>query len=245
MKSELQYLAELAIVDMKLDELQEDCGDLPLTIKKLEKNYFDLVATVKETEQILNDVRKFKAESKITIQTLKEREEKMAEKQFNVKNNKEFDAITKEIDHTRSELVRLTDELRNVGVKEENLIQMLENQQGDAETSRLDLESAQKELDLITSDQNEDLMVLKNKRKELSQHITQYWYSEYLRIRTLHHDAVVPVRKNSCSGCYSSIPPQKNVELRNNDEKIFYCENCGRIIYTQDLYIDQSILDIV
>ena len=109
MKSELQYLAELAIVDMKLDELQEDCGDLPLTIKKLEKNYFDLVATVKETEQILNDVRKFKSESKITIQTLKEREEKLAEKQFNVKNNKEFDAITKEIDHTRSELVRLTD----------------------------------------------------------------------------------------------------------------------------------------
>lgn len=245
MKSELQYLAELAIVDMKLDELQEDCGDLPLTIKKLEKNYFDLVATEKETEQILNDVRKFKSESKITIQTLKEREEKLAEKQFNVKNNKEFDAITKEIDHTRSELVRLTDELRNVGVKEENLIQMLENQKKDAETSRLDLESAQKELDLITSDQNEDLIVLKNKRKELSQHITQYWYSEYLRIRTLHHDAVVPIRKNSCSGCYSSIPPQKSVELRNNEDKIFYCENCGRIMYTQDLYIDQAILDIV
>lgn len=50
MKSELQYLAELAIVDMKLDELQEDCGDLPLTIK-VRKNYYDLV-TAKETEQI-------------------------------------------------------------------------------------------------------------------------------------------------------------------------------------------------
>lgn len=245
MKSELQYLAELAIVDMKLDELQEDCGDLPLTIKKLEKNYYDLVATAKETEQILSDVRKFKAESKLTLQTIKEKEEKMAEKQFNVKNNKEFDAITKEIDHSRSEFVRLTDELRNVGVKEENLIQMLENQKSDAETSRVELESAQKELDLITSDQNEDLLVLKEKRKELSQHITQYWYSEYLRIRTLHHDAVVSIKKNSCSGCYSSIPPQKNVELRNNEEKIYYCENCGRIIYTQDLYIDQAILDII
>lgn len=245
MKSELQNLAELAIVDMKLDELQEDCGDLPLTIKRIEKLYYDHIATVKETEQILSDLRKFKAESKITLQTLKDREAVLADKQFNVKNNKEFDAITKEIDHAKSEFVRLTDELRGVGVKEENLVQMLETQNKDVENSKNELDEAQKELEMITSDQNEDLLLLRNKRKEITKNVSQHWYAEYLRIRTLHHDAVVPVKKNSCSGCYSTIPPQKNVELRNNEDKIYYCENCGRIIYTQELEIDPEVLNVI
>lgn len=245
MKSELQYLAELSIVDMKLDELQEDCGDLPSKIKELEKRCNVLNATINETEQILSDIKKFKVESKLALQTLKEKEEKLTDKQFNVKNNKEFDAITKEIDHSRSETVRLTDELRNAGVKEENLTNMLESQRNDAEEAKKELEAVQKELEVISSDQNEDLTLLRKMRKELISHLSGHWQSEYLRIRTLHHDAVMPVKKNSCSGCYSSIPPQKNVELRNNEDKIFYCENCGRIIYTQELPIDDKVLEII
>lgn len=245
MKSELQNLAELAIIDQKLDDLQEDCGDLPLKIKKLEKQYYDEVATVKETEQILSDVNKFKADAKASLQNIKDRETTLAEKQFNVKNNKEFDAITKEIDHSKSEYIRLTDELRNVGVKEENLLQLLESQKQAVENSQKELEEAQTELELITKDQDEDLTLLRNKRKEIVANISQHWYCEYIRIRTLHRDAVVPVKKNSCSGCYSTIPPQKNVELRNNEDKIFYCENCGRIIYTNELELDPEVVNII
>lgn len=245
MKSEIQLLAELSIVDMKLDELQEDCGDLPNKIKLQERRYYELVAIVKETEEILSDIRKFKTESKLTLQTLKEKEEKLADRQFNVKNNKEFDAITKEIDHSRSETIRLTDELRNAGVKEENLNNMLETQKNDAEEANKELEALKKELDEISSDQNEDLVVLKKKREEITVKISKPLYTEYTRIRTLHHDAVMPAKKNSCSGCYSMMPPQRNVELRNSEDKIFYCENCGRIIYPQEMPIDPEILDIV
>lgn len=245
MKSELQYLAELAIVDQKLDELQEDCGDLPLIIKKLEKKVYDLDAVVKETEQIISDVKKFKSDSKVTLQTLKEKEEKLSTQQFNVRNNKEFDAITKEVEHIKSEYVKLTDELRNVGVKEENLNIVIVEQRTHAEAAKAELDEKQKELDLITSDQNEELNELRGIKKELIQHITKHWISEYLRIRTLHSDSVVSIKKNSCSGCYSALPPQKLVEIRNNEDKIYYCENCGRLLYNQDMYIEQSILDIL
>lgn len=245
MKSEIQYLAELSIVDLKLDELQEDCGDLPQKIRKQEKRYNDLLKIVKETEEILNETKKFKVESKLTLQTLKEKEENLADKQFNVKNNKEFDAITKEIDHTRSETTRLTDALREAGVKEENLTNMLENQKKDAENANTELQALQAELDEISSDQNEDLQILKKKRAEIVEQISEEGYAEYTRIRHLHHDAVIPAKRNSCTGCYSMIPPQKNVELRNSEDKIFYCENCGRIIYTEELPIDQDILDII
>ncbi len=245
MKSELQYLAELAIVDQKLDELQDDCGDLPLIIKKLEKKVYDLDNVVKETEQIISDVKKFKADSKVTLATLKDKEDKLTSQQFNVRNNKEFDAITKEVEHIRSEYVKLTDELRSVGVKEENLSNMIVDQRNQADTAKIELDEKQKELDLITSDQNEELNELRGIKKGLTQHISKHWLSEYLRIRTLHSDSVVPIKRNSCSGCYSSFPPQKLVEIRNNDDKIFYCENCGRLVYQQELYIEQSILDIL
>lgn len=245
MKSEIQYLAELSIVDLKFDELQEDCGDLPQKIRKLEKRYNDLLNIVKETEGILNDTKKFKVESKLTLQTLKEKEEKLADKQFNVTNNKEFDAITKEIDHTRSETERLTEELRNAGVKEENLTNVLETQKQDAEKVNADLQALKAELEEISSEQNEELQILKTKRAELVSHISEAGYAEYTRIRHLHHDAVIPAKKSSCTGCYSMIPPQKNVELRNSEDKIFYCENCGRIIYTEELPIDQDILDLI
>ena len=245
MKSELQNMAELAVIDQKLDDLQEDCGDLPKKIKKLERQFYEEVATVKETEQILGDVNKFKADAKNSLQIIKDREVQLAEKQFNVKNNKEFDAITKEIDHSKSEYIRLTDELRNVGVKEENLLHLLETQKQAVESSQKELEDAQNELEVITKDQNEDLTLLRNKRKEIVATLSQHWYCEYIRIRTLHHDAVVPVRKNSCTGCYSTIPPQKNVELRNNEGKVFYCENCGRIIYTDEMVLDPEVVNII
>ena len=245
MKSELQFLAELSLIDVKLDELQEDCGDLPNKIKSLERKYNEAVAKVNETQQILSDIKKFKVDSKLTLQALKEKEEKLAAKQFNVKNNKEFDAYTKEIDFTRSEFVRLTDELRMAGVKEENLTNMIESQNNDSAEAKTELDSVQKELDEVASDQNEELLKLKSIRKKIITNISHDTNTEYTRIRTLHHDAVMPVRKNSCSGCYSTIPAQKNVELRNNLDSIFYCENCGRIIYTDELVIDKEILDLI
>lgn len=245
MKSELQYLAELAIIDQKLDELHEDCGDLPQIIKKLEKKVNDLDMLVRETEQYITDMKKFKSDSKLALQTLKDKEDKLSQQQFNVRNNKEFDAITKEIEHSRSEFVRITDELRNLGVKEENLNMALTEQKKNADEAKAELDAKLAELELITSDQNDELNDLKKIKNDLKVNITKHWYGEYLRIRTFHADAVVAIKKNSCTGCYSSIPPQKLVEIRNSEDKIYYCENCGRVLYPQDLYIEQSILDII
>ncbi len=245
MKSELQYLAELAIIDQKLDELHEDCGDLPQIIKKLEKKANDIETMVHETEQILADLKKFKSDSKHALQTLKEKEEKLSQQQFNVRNNKEFDAITKEIEHSRSEFVRITDEMRTIGVKEENLNTTLGDQKKIFHEAKAELDAKLAELELITSDQNDELNELKKIKNSLKEGITKHYLGEYLRIRTYHADAVVMIKKNSCTGCYSSIPPQKLVEIRNSDTKIFYCENCGRILYQQEMYIEQSILDIL
>ncbi|MDQ1267270.1 MAG: uncharacterized protein QG635_2424, partial [Bacteroidota bacterium] len=66
---------------------------------------------------------------------------------------------------------------------------------------------------------------------------------DYDRIRKFHGDAAVRVRKNSCSGCFSLIPQQIIVELRNNLNKLYFCENCGRIMYPEEILITDKLLD--
>lgn len=241
MKSDLQHLAELSIIDQRLDELQEDFGDLPHIIKKQTKIVNDLKNMVSETENILEDVKKFKNESKLTLNNLKERQEKLSAKQFSVRNNKEFDAITKEIEGIKEEFLSITDELRTVGIKEENLIKMLNEQQANAATAEQELKEKEQELEMISSDQNEDLSLLKNLRKERIAELSEELQAEYDRIRNFHPDAIVGIKRNSCTGCFSALPAQKIVEIRNNMDKLYFCENCGRILYPPELQLDSEI----
>ena len=244
MEPQVYYLASLSIVDQKHDELNEEFGDLPQKVTDLKRRLDEINALVSETQHILKDNKEFAGKSKITLLELKEKEEKLAKQQFKVRNNKEFDAITKEIEHSRSEYSRISEEVRVSAIKEENLKPILEEQKKDAEEVAKELKEQVAELNRITSDQNEEVKELMRVREEMLSHVDAANYEEYKRIRTFHSDAVVKVKKNSCSGCYNNVPPQKIVECRNNLDKLFTCEHCGRIIYPEEIIIDKYILNL-
>jgi len=241
-KTQIYYFACLAYIDSLLDEYQEEFGDLPGKVKKLKHRVNELNTIVEETEIILKELRKFVKDSKGTIKDLKEKEEKLSKKQFLVRNNKEFDAITKEIEQTRANHNKLIDEIRIAGVKEENLIKTLEQQKSDAKEAEGELKAKANELEKISSEQNEEVKLLYKVKTKYFNKIKKENIKEYQRIRTHYHDAVVRIRKNSCSGCFSSVPPQKIVEIRNNLDSLFHCEQCGRILYPEEIMIDDSIL---
>jgi uncharacterized protein len=242
-KTQIYNFACLAYIDALLDDYQEEYGDLPGRVKKLKHRVNELNNIKDETETILKELRKFVRDSKSTIKELKDREEKLSKKQFLVKNNKEFDAITKEIEQNRENHNKLIDEIRIAGVKEENLIKTFEQQKADAKEAELELKEKAEELERISSDQNEEVKLLYKVRKKYFNKIRKENIKEYQRIRTHFHDAVVRIRKNSCSGCFSSVPPQKIVEIRNNLNTIYTCEQCGRILYPEEIIIDDSILE--
>jgi hypothetical protein len=233
MKNQIEFLLELSEIDQTLDDYAEDFGDLPVQLKKQRKETEKLKELINETTAILSDVRKFASTAHKTLLEMAEREKNLAEKQFKVRNNKEFDAITKEIEHIRTERGRITNELSTIGVKEQNLVSTLEKQKSDYEESSKNLVEKEKEYEIISSDQNEEVKELNKKRKEVVKNLDPTVLEEYQRIRNHLNDAVVKVKKHSCSGCFSSVPPQKIVEIRNNPEKIFTCENCGRILYPE------------
>lgn len=244
MESQIELLTALAYIDSNLDDLEEEFGDLPVRVGKIENKLLKQKNIVEETVKILEDVRKFSSDSKATLIDLKDKEEKLAKKQFNVRNNKEFDAITKEIEHVKSEHSRLLDELRTVGVKEENLRGMLETQKKDVEETEKELEEAKEELEEITSDQNEEVKQFHDKRREIAEQIEPEYLEEYERIRTQMNDAVVSVKRNSCSGCYSAVPPQIIVEIRNNLDSIYHCEACGRILSPGEVSVTDEDLGL-
>ncbi|OGU17391.1 MAG: hypothetical protein A2X61_05715 [Ignavibacteria bacterium GWB2_35_12] len=237
MNSQIYKLALLSKIDDELDERKEEFGDLPEKLKNIKIKFEEAKKRLEESEQILSDNKKFAANAKVKLKALKEKEDKLSKQQFLVRNNKEFDAITKEIENIRDEYSKLSTELRTTGIKEENLTAKIDEQKEEVKNVESDYEEAKEEFNTITNDQDEDVKRLVKRRKDTLKKINKEFIKEYNRIRDHTHDAAVRIKRNSCSGCFSSIPPQKIVEIRNDLEMIFTCENCGRILYPEDIVI--------
>lgn len=238
MDTQIQCLAVLSTIDQRLDDLLEDYGDLPEQINRIELKVNEKQALVEETEQILTEIKKFVTTAKITLVDLKNKEERLTEQQFKVRNNKEFDAITNEVAHLKAEHEKLSDRLRTEGVKQENLMNILNGQKQDYDAAKKELEDKYEEAKQLSGDQNTELTFLQNKRTETLKLIQTKFVKDYERIRSMHRDAAVIIKRNSCSGCYSAVPAQIIVEVRNNPNHTYYCENCGRLLLPDDIVID-------
>jgi predicted nucleic acid-binding Zn-ribbon protein len=172
------------------------------------------------------------------MQESHDKEQKLAQQQFQVKNNREFDAITKEIDHLKQQRADLEERLRTAGVTEENLTATLTQQQAELDEVHEKLVEKQKSLEAMSGDQNEDLKKFIALRLQIIAKLDDTLEAEYERIRTFHSEAAVALRKNSCSGCYSAIPSQRIMEMKYQRDRLYTCEACGRILFTEDVAVD-------
>jgi predicted nucleic acid-binding Zn-ribbon protein len=240
MENYISVLAKIAFIDRILDDFEEELGDLPKSIKQKEAEISNAKQLVAETEQILNELRLFVATAKTTLVTLKEKEDKLSQQQFSVRNNKEFDAITNEIKALKDEHEKLSVKMRTEGIKETNLLEILEKQKKDVEIKIEELAELNHQLDDLTAEQTEEVQIYNKVRKKLRASVDDNLYDKYAVIRRRLHDAAVTVSKNSCMGCYRAIPQQIIVEMRNQPERIFQCESCGRILIPEWVEIDEN-----
>ncbi|MCO5250482.1 MAG: C4-type zinc ribbon domain-containing protein [Candidatus Kapabacteria bacterium] len=238
MESHIYNIALLAAIDERLDELIEDYGDLPEQIKKKEAKLNDKKLLVNETETIVEEIRDFIKKAKRTLVELKDKEDKLTQQQFKVRNNKEFDAITNEINHLKTEHEKLADRMRTEGIKEENLMNILNQQTAEMNEAQKELDDKFEEVQRLAGDQDRELSSLREKRGTVLNTIPKKFISDYERIRIMHRDAAVLIRKNSCSGCFNAIPAQIIVEVRNNLNTLYFCESCGRLLVPEDCVIE-------
>jgi predicted nucleic acid-binding Zn-ribbon protein len=242
MEKDISILAKIAFVDKMLDDFEDELGDLPKSVKTKESNISDIKAKITETEQIINDVRVFVATAKSTLIALKEKEDKLAQQQFLVRNNKEFDAISSEIKTLKDEHEKLAVKMRTEGMKETNLNTILDSQKKELEMAIAELTELNRQFDEMTNEHSDEVQVYNRARKNLRATVSDSLYDRYAQIRTRINDAAVPVKRDSCMGCYRQIPQQIIVEMRNQLDRIFQCENCGRLLIPEWVEVDEEEL---
>jgi predicted nucleic acid-binding Zn-ribbon protein len=235
MEQQIQLLAQLAAVDSQLDELHDELGDLPQEVKKLEALVRERLTDVETTQQSITDLDHLRGTAHVTMQESQDKEQRLAQQQFQVKNNREFDAITKEIEHLKHERATLEERLRTAGVREENLRQTLTQQETLLAEAQSKLTDKEQELAHLSGDHNDEMRQYIDVRLKLITKLDDTLELEYERIRQFHSNAAVAIRRNSCSGCYSAIPSQRIMEMKYQRDKMYTCENCGRILFTDDV----------
>lgn len=235
MEQQIQLLAKLAAVDLQLDELHDELGDLPQEVKKLETLVKERLMEVDTTKQAIADLDHLRGTAHVTMQESQDKEQRLAKQQFQVKNNREFDAITKEIEHLKHERATLEERLRTAGVREENLRQTLAQQETLLAEAQEKLADKERELAELSGDHNDEMRKYIDVRLKLIGQLDDSLEIEYERIRQFHSNAAVAIRRNSCSGCYSAIPSQRIMEMKYQRDKMYTCENCGRILFTDDV----------
>lgn len=242
MVTQNHLLAALSFIDQRLDELVEEFGDLPELEKEKQRELVNTKVQIDETESILREIQKFVSAAKITLMELKEKEEKLTAQQFMVRNNKEFDAISREIESLKQEHSNLSSKMRSEGIKEENLLKILEEQKNKYAEIEKEIHQIRVEIEELAGEQKEEVRQLKNQKEIIQGKIKIQYLKEYNRIRKNHNDSAVQIKRACCSGCYNAVPSQRIVEIRNNKDLLYLCENCGRILLSDDLEINDELV---
>ncbi len=231
----LEALLKLQQIDSKLDEIKKVRGDLPEEVRDLED---EIAGYETRISKFTKEISTLEEEISRNKQAKKDSEKlitKYKDQQMNVRNNREYDAISKE-----NELQTLEMELADKKSNEANVKISRKNEEIDGVRSvmddrKKDLQNKKNELDQLTKESQNEEDELMGERDRASTHIEDRLLKSYNKIRSnaINGLAVVMVRRGACGGCFNSIPPQRQAEIREK-KKIIVCEHCGRILADVD-----------
>lgn len=229
--SKLEALLNLQRIDSQLDEIRRVRGDLPEEVRDLEDEIAGYEVRVsKFDEEIagLNDQIKQRKQAAKDADGLIKRYE---DQQQNVRNNREYEAIAKEI-----ELQKLEIQISEKKIKEAQYQIDLKNVEIGGTKQKLeerkkDLENKKGELNVIVGESEADEKKLMDERGNATQPIEERLYTAYTRIRGNVRNglAVVTVKRDACGGCFNTVPPQRQADIIAH-KKIIVCEHCGRVL---------------
>lgn len=235
METKLRYLYALQQIDNNLDELEELKGDLPAETKALEATINELKVQVATLDQTMKSAFSSRDNADSEIISLKEKMEKYKAQQFEVRNNREYDALTREMDHTTQTIAKLEKEMEESETKAVAARTDIETTKSEIKEKTKLLEEKRATLAEVAKKTEAEELKYKHGREKLLARIKKADLNAYERIRKAKRGkAIVPVKRGACGGCFNKVPPQKLLELRQN-KKIYQCEHCGRIIVSDEI----------
>ena len=238
MYDRLKILYQLQQIDNQLDELEELRGDLPNMVRELEEQIKGFIEDIGAKEKEQKDSVKNRDENEDEIEKLKENQKKFKAQLYQVRNNKEYDALTKEIDHTEEQINKLEAEDNALADRSKILSQEIEEISPRLEELNKELKEKEADLKEIIKANEREESKLRQERKKFESEVKKNDLSSYSRIRKAKKGiAVATIKRSACSGCHNIVPSQRQLEIRRNN-KLFYCEYCGRILVSSEIAED-------
>ncbi|MBN2092006.1 hypothetical protein JW964_20480 [candidate division KSB1 bacterium] len=241
MEYELNLLIELQDIDSAFLKLEQLKGTLPEEIRQIMTQSNNLMQRIKESEQKYRETEKRRQEAELEIKSLEQQLVKYKQQIYAVKTNREYDAITAEVETTEIEISDLETQVLELMDIEQQLKPVLEREKIEYATLEATLQQKKMELEELLSKTQKEEELLNFQRVELVKKIEKPLLSTYERIRKGKNGyAVVPIENGCCTSCFRNLPPQTIIEIKKMNQLI-YCQTCGCLLVYKN---NEQLLEI-
>ncbi len=239
MEQKLKYLYDLQVVDTDINKFEVLRGELPLEVQDLEDELTGLTTRIENLQDEVNELETAVSNKKNEIVNAQALIKKYEEQQNNVRNNREYDSLSKEIEFQTLEIQLCEKRIREFTEESKAKSIVVAESRKVHEERTGDLDQKKGELDSIVAETEIEEKKLQKKIIEIEANVDERYLQAYKRIRGNARNgmAVVTVQRDACGGCYNKIPPQRQVDIRAR-KRIIVCEYCGRIL------VDAGLADL-
>ena len=233
-------LFSLQQIDSQIDKIRIVRGELPLEVQDLEDEIAGLETRINNYKEEVDSMKKQIAEKKNAMKESEVMIKKYEQQQNDVRNNREYDSLSKEIEFQSLEIQLSEKRIKEFTFKLDTITEEIDKSKVILEERHNDLLAKKGELNDIISDTEKDENDLIQKSSEHQKYIEERLLNAYQRIRKNARNglAVVHIERDACGGCFNKIPQQSQLDIRMH-KKIIVCEYCGRII------VDEAISKLV
>lgn len=230
-EEKLNALYQLQKVHSGIDRIKILRGELPLEVQDLEDEIAGLETRIQNYQEEIKSLEVAVHNKKNEIVGANDLIKKYTEQQNNVRNNREYDSLSKEIEFQKLEIELCEKRIREFSTQSNEKKTAIEQAQKLLEERKGDLGNKKKELEEIISDTQKEEQTLNNTAQDIEHKIEARLLNAYKRIRANARNglAVVTVQRDACGGCFNKIPPQRQLDIKSR-KKIIVCEYCGRIL---------------
>ncbi|MCB2207554.1 MAG: hypothetical protein KQH67_04600 [Bacteroidetes bacterium] len=237
----LKALYNLQQIDTQIDKIKIVRGELPLEVEDLEDEIAGLQTRIDNFKQEVEKLKLTIGEKEDMMKSCQTMIKKYEEQQMNVRNNREYDSLSKEIEFQKLEIQLAEKLIKESKFKIENVDAEITDATERLKEKNLDLDAKKAELnDIVKETEKEEKDMIK-KSKENEKLIEDRLLTAYKRIRENARNglAVVQIERDACGGCFNKIPPQHQLDIKMH-KKIIVCEYCGRILVDNEVPVEET-----
>ena len=230
----ITHLVELQDIDSQLDDLNGLLGDLPKMVEELNEQESRLLSNIEEDKTRLKEINLSLKKSETANSGIQDKINKLTDQLFLVTNNKQYDALTNEIDHFKEQKDENDSHIIVSMDEKEILEKSISENENILEDLKSDLDIRRKKLETALSETSEEKAALEKSRVKQISKIDSSTIQIYTKVISARSGvAVVSLSGDACGGCGAALPIQMASEIRAAAAHTHRCDNCGRFVYSK------------